>query len=333
MSDHAIGDYMIKTATTTTSHRALISSLPNSKSHDLDKCESLENKAGRLEQECQCDAKERDECAPRLKAKLSDKSKNLVEDKTSKLTPDKIGWGNLENNEQAHKTATPDARTRVITQYLQPYQPANFDPKNQRSMLTVWLGYIPTIYVDTLQTMIRTPPSLFYTNANPLWRALAKTVNPSLPILSFATKTTAIIASVTTCAAAILAIGIVVVARQSRRSLACDHGQIGLNSKNNGLQIAKVADLPSNQIITPSTISNHSGHMLDPFTSSTINPIPSTSVRLEYGQAKTTSISASQPNHQIGNHSANILCKLVQETTQRKPPPLQNSNCMLDSDP
>ncbi|MBW0554661.1 hypothetical protein O181_094376, partial [Austropuccinia psidii MF-1] len=42
-----------------------------------------------------------------------DKSKNLVEDKTSKLTPDKIGGGNLENNEQACKTAMPNIRTRA----------------------------------------------------------------------------------------------------------------------------------------------------------------------------------------------------------------------------
>ncbi|MBW0559135.1 hypothetical protein O181_098850 [Austropuccinia psidii MF-1] len=113
MSDHTMGDYMSKTATTATSHSALISFLPSSKSQDFDKCESPENKAGRLEQERQCDAKERDECAPRLKAKVSDESKNLVEDKTSKLTPDKIGWGNLENNEQACKTAMPDVRTRA----------------------------------------------------------------------------------------------------------------------------------------------------------------------------------------------------------------------------
>ncbi|MBW0577990.1 hypothetical protein O181_117705, partial [Austropuccinia psidii MF-1] len=41
MSDHTMGNYMSKTATTTTLHSALISSLPNSKSQDFDKCESL----------------------------------------------------------------------------------------------------------------------------------------------------------------------------------------------------------------------------------------------------------------------------------------------------
>ncbi|MBW0584912.1 hypothetical protein O181_124627, partial [Austropuccinia psidii MF-1] len=35
------------------------------------------------------------------------------EDKTSKLTPDKIGRGNLENDEQAHKTAMPEVKTRA----------------------------------------------------------------------------------------------------------------------------------------------------------------------------------------------------------------------------
>ncbi|MBW0519512.1 hypothetical protein O181_059227 [Austropuccinia psidii MF-1] len=108
MSDHTMGNYMSKTATTATSHSMLIYSLPNSKSQDFDKCESPQNKAGRLEQEHQCDAKERDECAPRLKPKVSDKSKNLVEDETPKLTPDKNG--------QAHKTAMPNGRTRARQQ-------------------------------------------------------------------------------------------------------------------------------------------------------------------------------------------------------------------------
>ncbi|MBW0578737.1 hypothetical protein O181_118452 [Austropuccinia psidii MF-1] len=80
MSDHKMGDYMSKTATTATSHSALISSFPNSKSQDFDKRELPENEAGRLEQERQHNAKERDECAPGLKAKVSDESKNLVED-------------------------------------------------------------------------------------------------------------------------------------------------------------------------------------------------------------------------------------------------------------
>ncbi|MBW0584595.1 hypothetical protein O181_124310 [Austropuccinia psidii MF-1] len=118
MSDHTMGNYMSKTATTATSHSTLISSLPNSKSQEFDKCELPQNKAGRLEQEHQHDAKERDECVPRLKAKVSDKSKNLVEDEAPKLTPDKIGQANFENNEQARKTAMPKGRTRARQQDL-----------------------------------------------------------------------------------------------------------------------------------------------------------------------------------------------------------------------
>ncbi|MBW0546970.1 hypothetical protein O181_086685 [Austropuccinia psidii MF-1] len=61
-----------------------------SKSEALDKPQSPENEAGRPEQEGPWDEKERDEFATRLKAKDHDKTKNLVEDQTSKLTPDQI---------------------------------------------------------------------------------------------------------------------------------------------------------------------------------------------------------------------------------------------------
>ncbi|MBW0530860.1 hypothetical protein O181_070575 [Austropuccinia psidii MF-1] len=90
----------------------------NSKSQDLDKPESPENEAGRLEQERRRDAKERDEFAARLKAKDRDKTKKIVEDKTSKLTPDQIRRRNLENDEQARKTAMPEVRTRARQEYL-----------------------------------------------------------------------------------------------------------------------------------------------------------------------------------------------------------------------
>ncbi|KNZ57885.1 uncharacterized protein VP01_204g10 [Puccinia sorghi] len=133
---------------------------------------------------------------------------------------------------------------QVVTQSLQAYQPANFNPNNQASMLALWLGYIPSQYVDELQAMIHAPQSRFYNNPSPVLRALAKTVDPSLPISSYEKKTPAsqaaanpafgdegdspatsqgqkiaVIASVTTCGAAILAIGLVIVARQSRRRM------------------------------------------------------------------------------------------------------------------
>ncbi|PLW05555.1 hypothetical protein PCASD_25858 [Puccinia coronata f. sp. avenae] len=133
---------------------------------------------------------------------------------------------------------------QVVTQSLQAYQPANFNPNHAASMLTLWLGYIPSQYVGQLQAMIRAPQSRFYTNPSPVLKALAKTVDPSLPISTYEKKTPAsqaaanppagddgdssttstgqkiaVIASVTTCGAAILAIGLVIAARQSRRRM------------------------------------------------------------------------------------------------------------------
>jgi len=136
---------------------------------------------------------------------------------------------------------------QVLTQSLQAYQPANFNPNHPASMLTLWLGYIPSQYVAQLQAMIYAPQSRFYHNPSPVLSALANTVDPSLPISSYEKKTPAsqaaanpapaddgdspatgqgqkiaVIASVTTCGAAILAIGLVIVARQSRRRM---HGR------------------------------------------------------------------------------------------------------------
>ncbi|KAH9460012.1 hypothetical protein MJO29_003953 [Puccinia striiformis f. sp. tritici] len=80
--------------------------------------ESSETEAERIERERAQDAKERDEFAERLKAKDRDKTKKIVEDKTSKLTPDQIRRRNLENDEQARKIAMPDVRKRARQEYL-----------------------------------------------------------------------------------------------------------------------------------------------------------------------------------------------------------------------
>ncbi|KAA1080514.1 hypothetical protein PGT21_009950 [Puccinia graminis f. sp. tritici] len=92
--------------------------------------------------------------------------------------------------------------------------------------------------------MIRAPQSRFYSSTNSVLRALAKTVDPSLPISTYEKKKPAsqeaanptstddgdpppanqsqkiaVIASVTTCEAAILAIGLVIAARQLRQRM------------------------------------------------------------------------------------------------------------------
>lgn len=196
-----------------------------------------------------------------------------------------------------------------MTQSLQAYQPANFNSNNQASMLSVWLGYIPYQYVDELQAMIRAPQSRFYSDPNPVLRALAKTVDPTLPISTFEKKTPAsqvaanaianadenspsvnqgqkiaVIASVTTCGAAILAIGLVILARQSRRRMTGNGqrrhtGPYGLRigapmigSFQRGSDGLPVPHRQMEQVVTPQSMVD-SDHP----------------VRYEYGQARTTS--------------------------------------------
>lgn len=133
--------------------------------------------------------------------------------------------------------------SEVVTQSLQAYQPSSFNADNEGSMLTIWLGYIPSQYVDELQAMIRAPQSALYTQSNPIYNALAKTIDSSLPITTFSSQAraaqqaqatapknevdqpadrgqkVAVIASVTGCGAAILAIGLFLAARQSKQKM------------------------------------------------------------------------------------------------------------------
>ncbi|MBW0545955.1 hypothetical protein O181_085670 [Austropuccinia psidii MF-1] len=90
----------------------------NSKSQDLDKPESPEKEAGRLEKERHRHSKERDEFAARLKAKVCYKTKKIVDNRPSKLTPDQIGLGNLDNDEQACKTDEAHERTSSAVSLL-----------------------------------------------------------------------------------------------------------------------------------------------------------------------------------------------------------------------
>ena len=79
--------------------------------------EARETEAERIERERLQDAKERDEFAMRLRAKDRDKTKKIVEDKTS-LTPDQLRRRNLEHDEQARKLAMPEVRKRARQEYL-----------------------------------------------------------------------------------------------------------------------------------------------------------------------------------------------------------------------
>ncbi|KNZ46488.1 adenosinetriphosphatase [Puccinia sorghi] len=89
----------------------------NKSQRNDDQVEPTETEAERIERERLQDAKERDEFAMRLKARDRDKTKKIVEDKSS-LTPDQIRRRNLEHDEQARKAAMPEVRKRARQEYL-----------------------------------------------------------------------------------------------------------------------------------------------------------------------------------------------------------------------
>ncbi|KAI8444478.1 hypothetical protein BY996DRAFT_6495809 [Phakopsora pachyrhizi] len=58
---------------------------------------------------------------------------------------------------------------QVTTQSLQAYQIADYDSKNKAGMNDLWLGYIPSQYVDALQPMVKLPQSS--NNINGWWQS------------------------------------------------------------------------------------------------------------------------------------------------------------------
>lgn len=68
-----------------------------------------------------------------------------------------------------------------------PRQPLLMPALSFRS-LSVYLAYIQSSYVDALSAAIKAPNSPFYTETTGLARELAKVVNPTLPITSFAAQ-------------------------------------------------------------------------------------------------------------------------------------------------
>lgn len=72
----------------------------------------------------------------------------------------------------------------VLTDKLVAYQPENFDGSTG-TILSVYLGYIPTSYVDALSAAIKAPNSAFYTKTQGIPLQLSKVVNPTLPIMAY----------------------------------------------------------------------------------------------------------------------------------------------------
>ncbi|KAH9824162.1 hypothetical protein DFH28DRAFT_921653 [Melampsora americana] len=180
--------------------------------------------------------------------------------------------------------------SEVVTQSLQAYQPADFAADDESAMLTIWLGFIPSQYVNTLQAMLKDPQSAFYNQSNPIYEALSKTVDPSLPITTFSSQAraaqrnaatttvnddtpppanqgqkAAVIASVTSCGAAILAIGLFLAARQSKQKMRPGRIPFSGGSGSGARSNLRALHLPSNgrlQISSPmiGTLSHNAGH-------------------------------------------------------------------------
>lgn len=230
--------------------------------------------------------------------------------------------------------------SEVVTQSLQAYQPADFAADDESAMLTIWLGFIPNQYVNPLQAMLKDPQSAFYNQSNPIYEALSKTVDPSLPITTFssqaraaqrnaATTTSsdsapsanqgqkaAVIASVTSCGAAILAIGLFLAARQSKQKLKPGRIPFSGDPSSGGRRGSnlRALHLPSNgrlQISSPmiGTLSHNAGHASHYYGQGAQRPqsfaghsafpigqpngaelgVTESNVHYEYGHARTTS--------------------------------------------
>lgn len=76
--------------------------------------------------------------------------------------------------------------SQVLTFALQVYVPTDYGgPQDQAQLGTIWLGYIPSVYVPTLAAQIKVRQSAFYTGvSNPVAQQLADQVNPAFSILS-----------------------------------------------------------------------------------------------------------------------------------------------------
>lgn len=82
-------------------------------------------------------------------------------------------------------TAINITTSQVLTDKLVAYQPDDYDGSSG-TILSVYLGYIPTSYVDALSASIKAPNSAFYTKSSGIAAQLAQVVNPTLPITAYA---------------------------------------------------------------------------------------------------------------------------------------------------
>ena len=87
-------------------------------------------------------------------------------------------------------TALNTTAGEVQTYALQAYQGSDYDG-NADTILTAWLGWIPSDQVDNLQAMIKAPNSAFY-SASGILGELASTVDSSFSLTSFASQKAAI---------------------------------------------------------------------------------------------------------------------------------------------
>lgn len=75
----------------------------------------------------------------------------------------------------------------VLTDKLVAYQPEDYNGSTG-TILSVYLGYIPSSYVDALSAAIKAPNSAFYTKQSGIPLQLSKVVNPTLPITAYAAQ-------------------------------------------------------------------------------------------------------------------------------------------------
>ncbi|KAJ1679937.1 hypothetical protein EV182_001018 [Spiromyces aspiralis] len=80
--------------------------------------EDIENEYDRQERELEEDIRERDEFVERLKQKDKDRTKQLVEDRSSKASSEAQARRNLADDQEARRKALPELRERSRQQYL-----------------------------------------------------------------------------------------------------------------------------------------------------------------------------------------------------------------------
>jgi hypothetical protein len=114
------------------------------------------------------------------------------------LFTDALAWGWVLENPDASAqvfafmpnliaTAVNISSNEVYTDKLVAYQPDTYDGSTG-TILSVYLAYIPASYVDALSAAIKAPNSAFYTKSFGIPLQLSKVVNPTLPVMAYASQ-------------------------------------------------------------------------------------------------------------------------------------------------